>query len=396
MLGYVDFVSRNSILGWAADPNDPEAELELIVRVNGKPAGRARANQQRDYLRTLFPGATGRYGFGYEFQGPLTLFETHQVEVIVARSGQRVNNGRQVIPAVGTSPVAMRFWQSSSMAPVLITSTGRAGSSLCMARLAAHPDIVVAGEHPYEILMMTYYALVLRTLVSEGDRSRSMRPDDMLVMAHRFNVGFNPFNTRIAGAPAEMEEYWNNRLPGQLAASFGALIRDYYRATATVAGKASVRLFAEKSNPGPLVRRAARMMLGPLREIALIRDPRDLACSYRAFWKTSVEDAIVSIRAQLEHLRRLREGESSDSLFIRYEDLVLKQETTMSSIWRYLGISPPRSGADANEQAVFKRHGTSASAAASIGRWRSDLTTAEAAQCQESFSEFLEIFGYEV
>jgi hypothetical protein len=73
----------------------------------------------------------------------------------------------------------------------------------------------------------------------------------------------------------------------------------------------------------------------------------------------------------------------------------LKPETTMSSIWQFLGIAPPSSGINVSEQAVFQRHGTSASAPASIGRWRNDLTPAEAAQCQEKFAAILQTFGYE-
>jgi len=275
-----------------------------------------------------------------------------------------------------------------------VTSTGRAGSSLCMARLAAHPDIAVAGVHPHEILLVSYYALALRTLVSEEDRARSMQPAAMLGKDHRFQVGFNPFNPGIAAAEPVAADYWNNRVPRRLAAAFAALIRDYYEAM--LPEKPQARYFAEKSNPGPLVRRAARKMFGAVREIALIRDPRDLVCSYRSFWKTTAEAAIPSIRSQLEQLRRLREKNPPDTLFIHYEDLILQQETTMSLIWEFLELEAPAASEAASEHALFERHGTSTSAAQSIGRWRHELTEAEIAHCQQRFADVLQSFGYEV
>jgi len=395
MLGYVDVVTRSFIAGWAADPANPAAQVEMTVRVNGKPCGRIRANLQRDGLRNRFPGATGLYGFRYEFEWPLSMFVTHNVEVVVARSGQTLPNGQQVIPAVGSSPVVMESWPDSSMSPILVTSTGRAGSSLCMARLAAHPKIVVGGDHPHEVLMVSYYALALRTLVSEADRTRSMNPDGMLGLGHRFGIGFNPFNESIVRAPPVLADYWNNRLPERLAAGFAALIRDYYGATQTLAGKSQACFFAEKANPVQMVSRGARMMFGAVREIALVRDPRDLVCSYRSFFKATTESAIPLIKSQLLEMARLRETNPSDMLFVRYEDLILQQETTMSAIWRFLELETPQARTAASEQAQFLQHGTSASAVQSIGRWRDELTASEIEQCQERFAGVLQSFGYE-
>jgi hypothetical protein len=395
MLGYVDLITRCFIRGWAADPKDPAAELELRVRVNGKPHGRTRANQQRDSLCALFPGATGRYEFHYEFEWPLSPFETHEIEVGVIKTGERLPNGRHVIAQVGTSPVAVRSSSVASFVPILVTSTGRSGSSLCMARLATHPDIVVAGDHPHEILLVSYYALALRTLISEADRTRSMHPDHMIGRMHRFGVGFNPFNESIVGAGTTLQDYWNNRVPERLAAGFADLIRDYYGAIDSRASKPQARFFAEKANPGHLVRRASRMMFGSVREVALIRDPRDLVCSYRTYFKASPESAILSIRSQMDELRRERARSPADILFVRYEDLIVQPEATMNRIWGFLEVESLPPALAAQEQALFERHGTSASAVQSIGRWRNELSAPELDQCREKFREILDCFGYE-
>ena len=394
MLGYVDFVSRSSIAGWAADQELPSREVEVGILVDGRPHGQAIANQQRDQLRLVFPGATGQYGFRFEFEWPLNVFESHEVEVVVRGSGELLPNGCHTIPKIGVGQ-APRPRRAAGMKPILVTSTGRAGSSLCMARLGSHPRLVVGGDYPYETLLLSYYALALRTLTSQADRARSMNPDAMLGPQFRFQVGYNPFNYVNAGQPPALREYWNNHVPHLLAGTFSRLISDYYRAASKSTGKLRVKFFAEKAQPNPIVRQATQVMFGDIREIVLIRDPRDLLCSYKAFWKAPAEASVERIYSQLEALGSLRNKHLPEAVFIRYEDMILEPDATMSRIWSFIGLDSPEPSADLSEEAMFERHGTSGSPEQSIGRWRNDLSTEEIQICRKKFGKFLEVFGYD-
>lgn len=390
--GFVDYLSRTTILGWAANEQSPNEAVNLTVLVNGSKFGRVAADIPSENLRKLFPGSTGYYAFRFEFVSPLSVFETHHVEVVFTTTGQPVPNGKQVIQSIGRDAMP-RARQPASLIPVLVTSTGRAGSSLLMSLLKLHPAIAVAGEHPYETLLLSYYALALRTLASQADRSRSMAPDSMFGPNFRFLVGYNPFNQVGAGQPQEIMEYWNGHMPQRLAHAFADLIDDYYGVVGALQQKTDVRYFAEKGRPDRMVWQAAKMMFGTIREIVLVRDPRDILCSYKSFWNTQPDTAIGSIAAQMETLLTVVNQGSADVLLVRYEDLVSSSETAMERIGAFLDTHPGAAQSAPN-RTVFEKHGTSGSPERSVGRWRQDLNPEEIALCSTRFRAVLEGFGY--
>ena len=80
-------------------------------------------------------------------------------------------------------------------------------------------------------------------------------------------------------------------------------------------------------------------MFGDMKEIVLVRDPRDMVCSYRAFWGHQPAQAVSLIRSQfLELAERLRCADPG-SLLVRYEDLILDPDETLGRIWEFLGMS---------------------------------------------------------
>jgi hypothetical protein len=356
--------------------------------VNGEGRGRVTADLVREDLRAAFPGATGRHAFRFEFGWPLSPFRMNEVEVIDAGQHEPLRGGKRTLAPQGGS-------QESGPSPIFVTSTGRAGTSLLMGRLAAHPEIAVAGSHPYEVKQLTYYAAALRTLSLEANWNRSVNPDALLSDASRYAIGFNPFHDSQFGTHPLLDEYWNVTGHKILTSAFREMVVAYYETVRAMTNKVRTPYFAEKAHPNPLIRDGVIAMFGGIKEILLVRDPRDLVCSYRAFWGAKSSDAISLIRSQFEEIASRASAGGPNTLLMKYEDLVMQPEATLGGVYTLLGLSAKSLDEHADGTAIFEKHGTSKSPADSIGRWRQELTSEERALCELSFSALLPLLGYD-
>jgi hypothetical protein len=387
LIGSVDKITRTYVAGWRADSENPGQPVDVLVYVNGEGRGCATADLPRDDLRAAFPGATGKHAFRFEFGWSLSPYRSNHVKVIDARDRGLVPGGeRTLLPRGGQRKI--------EPAPICVTSTGRAGTSLLMGRLAAHPEIAVAGTHPYEVKQLTYQVLALRTLSLEANWNRSMTPDALVSDASRYVFGFNPFHDPHFGDHPLLDRYWEVTAPEMLTAALRGLVLAYYDTVRVMTGKVRIRYFAEKTHPNALLRDGAIAMFGGVKEIVLVRDPRDLVCSYRAFWGSESAQSVSLILAQFVELaERVRTAEP-DTLLVRYEDLVLDPNGTLGRICAFLELEHGAAERDDAEAAIFRKHGTSGSPQESIGRWRQELTKGEIAACDNAFGPFLEVFGY--
>jgi len=392
MLGHVDTVSRNLIAGWAANPTNPAEEVFVRLSVNGRRM-RVAANIPREDLVSIFPNATGRYGFCVDSELlPLSPFVDHDIEIVFAKTGQAVGNGSFRLNALGNgAPGAGR---QRTREPIVLTTTGRSGSSLLMARLADHPGILVGRQHPYELKLLSYHACALRTLTAPADRQHSTDPDTMTAVANRFYIGFNPYNDHQDADDQVLSQYWNRLAPERLRRTTAALIDTYYDLIAERTKKQHAAFFAEKIGTSDLVREATSYMFGATRELVLIRDPRDIICSSKSFWNRGFEESLRSLRGQFLSMTRARSEPGLLQHVVRYEDLLREPEETMNALFGFLGL-PPAPPADLQAQAdVFTSHGTSKSPQATIGRWRRDFSPGDEAAASRQLGEFIEKFGY--
>jgi Sulfotransferase family len=395
MLGHVDRCTRNFILGWAADPAAPSKTIEICIVLNGLRIGRTRAELPRAPLQNAFPGSTGRYGFRYEFDPPLSPFRDQKIDILFCDNEQSVPNGKRFIRKLNfTGNVDDLLAHNSGPTPLLVTSAGRSGSSLCMARLAAHPQIAVGGDHPFEVLLLSYYSVALRTMTADADRARSLSPEMILAAQSKFRLGFNPFNDTVFGDHESLLSYWSETSPTVLARSFRSLIWLYYESVCNVKQKRLLSFFCEKSQANPVVRQGTMAMFGRLKEIILLRDPRDLLCSAKSFWHLETDRAIQNIKSQYNYLLTREQHFQTDTIFVRYEDLILEPEKTMRAIYAFLGVEYSDVWACGDRGDVFAQHATSRSPVDSIGRWRNDLSSDEVALCVSAFDRFLAGFKY--
>jgi hypothetical protein len=130
-----------------------------------------------------------------------------------------------------------------------------------------------------------------------------------------------------------------------------------------------------------------------VREIVLIRDPRDLLCSAMAFWNLAAEEALDVLRSGLSRLARIIRNAGPDILVMRYEDLLLDPIGSRLAIAKFIGLEQPPQPAEATG-AFFEKHGTAGNPAASIGRWKRDLAPELIAACEASFGTFMRDFNY--
>jgi hypothetical protein len=281
--------------------------------------------------------------------------------------------------------------------PVLVTGLARSGTTLLMRRLAGFPEICLADLAPFEVRLLSYYTTAQRILSAPGDFEASTHPDRL--EGDGFFVGFNPFHSEHY-QPAFREARLHRELFQGFAAArvqdaFRDTIREYYARLAADQGKPAARYFAEKGNNlDERTRHFTRQVFPDTREIVLFRDPRDQLCSYRSWFRLSHEAAFAMISDGCASLLRIREERAASVLLLRYEDLVADPAASLASLAGFLGL-PPRDGADADaERAMFGGHGTSATPADSVGRWRTELTPAEVDQCDHAWSASLAAFGY--
>ena len=141
------------------------------------------------------------------------------------------------------------------------------------------------------------------------------------------------------------------------------------------------------------------------RIIDLLRDPRDVFCSIRAFTgggpgfgrNEDQSDDTFLVQMTAAHLDRLRSMAATppdvDRIIIRYEDMVDDLVLQASRLATWLGVHlDSASVLAAAEQR--RHHVTSVSVAESVGRWRRELSPRQARLVWDVLGPDLEAVGY--
>jgi hypothetical protein len=390
--GYVDQISRSLVMGWAVNTDHPEGQVWVSIHANGVHRGTCLTQHRRPGVTLPGGGAAPENcEFRFVFDPPLSAFDEHRIEVTEIWSGDVLPNGRRVLP----QPLLTD--RKDSWTPVILTSTGRTATTLLMNEFARHPDMVVADRYPYETKHIAYYSAAFRALVADADRERSTDPDTMLAPQRRQIIGSNPYNEpglfHIAAPAKLLQDFYEDTIPSAYATMFRDLIVKFYAILAGSQGKSTASLFCEKGDIDEAARRGARLFFGAVKEIVVIRDPRDLLCSAMAFWKLSANEALAMLQMSVARLARIIRHAGSDTLVVRYEDLLLDPSGSRLAMANFIGLDRP---AQPNEETgtLFEKHGTSGAPAASIDRWRRELTPELIAACDATFGYFMRDFDY--
>lgn len=325
----------------------------------------------------------------------------------------------------------------TKLQPLMITSLGRSGSTWSMRLFGEHPEIVIHRVHPYETMAANYWVHLAKLLTDPANHTQSTSP---LGFADRpWNIGQNPYFTHPLIDHRELRQWFGDSLVRRTAAFCQQNIDEYYLALAKAQGDRAPRYFAEKNRANHIPRLFFGLYTGA-REIFVVRDFRDMACSMFAFNRkrgyvgvgpldaADEEEFVRKLRPSIERLLDAYEERKDRSILVRYEDLILNPEETLPPVLDYIGLRSDRHTArrmlsDAQRvptkqrvkdllsrfvpkriqqrrPALFSRlapHITSGGdPTRSVNRWKNDLSPELQDVAHEAFGDLLEKAGYEL
>ena len=150
------------------------------------------------------------------------------------------------------------------------------------------------------------------------------------------------------------------------------------------------------------------------REVVLVRDFRDVACSMLAYSRKlgaqvfgpgsggTIEDMIRWLSHHgASGLVGYAQRRGDRAHVLRYEDLVTRPEATLTAVLDFIGAGAEEDtvaamlGALAQERDRAADHATTTSAEQSIGRWRNELDAGQQDLAEHLFRPHLDALGYE-
>lgn len=280
--------------------------------------------------------------------------------------------------------------------PILLASSGRSGTTMLMQEFATHPDIAVANAYPFEIKLASYYAAAWTVMSKSTHLPTAIEAEFAAYASKDLIIGRNPWNRSdllsVTGGN-HAARLLGKTFPSRLADLFRSTIDDYYGIVCSMNGD-NAHFFAEKSVLDGQVRQACRDLFNGVREIVLVRDPRDYLCSAAAFWSHNIERIMSTMHIELSMIMDIFNERQPDVLFIRYEDLVLDSQNTRHKIYDFIGCDAVFRPRPTATDIVPPAHRTSRSSADSIGRFRKDLDSQVLASCNDAFARFMRMFDY--
>lgn len=262
---------------------------------------------------------------------------------------------------------------------------GRVGSTLLMHLLGTSDDIVFDRTYPYENSYLTYLLRLADIIASEAATSLTL--EEIVLYGPADEIGPIPF-TPVMVDRADLSRR-----------SLAALWAAFTEASATDGGP---RYYAEKfwGDVGSLLAAGLSPMV-----INVVRDPRDVIASIRAFNLKTGEPRFGRRTSQDDEqhfeglvagmgfrFRELSSPVQAPHVTVRYEDLVADPAGTASELSTFLGVElrPSRLGTGD----FGDRHMTSESVAASVGRWRRDLSQREIEYIERRLGSSMKLYGY--
>jgi hypothetical protein len=395
------------VQGWVLGRSEPVSAIELVhddIVLLRAPVSLERPDVAANHPHAPAAGSSGFYvpvstlNFprDFEFAVCAVLPGDTRVELATVR-------GRR-------PPLRSSF--EPGLQPLMVTTTGRTGSTALVQLLAAHPRVVAYRPFEYEPRVATYWTDLLRALSEPAGYGRQ------LSHARNLNNRWWWIGAQFPMPPPRVEDEVQRWIGHEQLESLTSFcqnsIEAVYERAATAAGVKSPLYFAEKYLP--TVTPSLMWELYPsAREILLVRDFRDMVSSilafdarrgFRRFERIDAEsDEEYVLRIGHKWSRRLLESwtaRKDRSHLVRYEDLVLRPADTLDALLAYLRLEGNDGARELMLEALAtttpqaEAHRTASSAQSSIGRWRVDLPPPLKRACEVAFGPALEAFGYQL
>jgi Sulfotransferase family len=308
-----------------------------------------------------------------------------------------------------------------TLAPLMVTTLGRSGSTWLMQLLAAHPEVVVFRRFPYESAPAKYWVHMLRVLTEPANFLESAYPDSF------YNdiwwLGANPFHDERIYEQPPLESWFARIQVERLAGFVQRTIQDWYLTLARTQEQGAPAYFAEKHMRPNYIPVLTWELYPQAKEVFLVRDFRDMAHSIMDFdarrgfagfgrpdGATDEEYMRGDLRDMAHKLMRSWQSRRERAHLVRYEDLIRNPAEVLTGVLEYLGVdgSPATlesllaHGAEdvlslpgaIYEPTEVAAHRTVPDPRATIGRWQQEPDGVVAALADEVFGEALAEFGY--
>ena len=293
---------------------------------------------------------------------------------------------------------------SDGLVPVLVAGGGRNGTTLIMQLLGSSPRIAFDRGYPYEHRYLTY---LLRLCQVTRRREEPTEQWNAVVLTNERTsaVGAIPWKqAMLLGADGDLAEPFWLRLFRSAWSEFsaGAIASMQARFGADV----EVTHYAEKA-PDWVVAEASEIL--PAKRLYPVRDPRDQFLSILAFnekrgWpgfgqlpedtpETFARRFAAAQRRRLSRLAAVEEG--PDDLLVRYERMIGDPVAEAERIGAVVGVPLDGRRVVASRK-QFAHHMTSASAQASVARWKLEMAPEILQVFLDAAGEQMAAFGYEV
>jgi hypothetical protein len=396
------------ITGWAVGRTAPAEQI--LVAGPRAPVWHLPVHDRRPDLEAEHPGsAWARYAGFSGAVGSLRLPPVFELNVSV-----RLEDGaRSEIASIGGRRPPLRSSYEPELRPAMVTTLGRTGSTWLVHLLGTHPGVVAYRPFSFEPRAATYWIDVLTSLAEPSSYTQQLDGEIEYPQPWWLGSGVRMTSERL---PDEALARWlGSDSVEQLAAFVHERIDAVYLQVAAIADRERPSFFAEKCLPHNNVSQLLWELYEDAREVFLVRDFRDMACSIRSFNDKRGRQAFGATRADTDEgfvrevlapsvARLLDEWRArrDRAHLVRYEDLVAHPSDTVAGLLAYLGVESSPETVEAmlaragKELPAMADHRTASSLGASVGRWRTELPDALRALCDEAFGPALEEFGYPV
>jgi hypothetical protein len=403
------------IIGWVVSRDSPAVAVEILynqrllrtVPVRGPRADVAAALGIPGETDCVFHALVGLIGLKLEATLSLTA---------VLQDGIRVPAGSI---AVRREPLRPDY--QPRIAPLLVTTLGRSGSTWLMQILASHPQVAVFRNFPYESTPAKYWLHALRVICEPVNLIESAHPDNF--HNNLWWVGNNPYHNDRIYEQAWLEEWYARAHIESMAGFMQQTIDDWYTTVARTQQQSDVSYFAEK-HMWPNYLPVLTWELYPrTKELFLVRDFRDMARSIMAFdekrgypgfgrpeHSTDEEYLRGELSKMATDLQRSWQTRGDRAHLVRYEDLVREPGETVTSMLEYLELdSSPEMVSEllargsekvlslpgfSYDASAVASHRTMPNLNATVGRWQGEGDESLRALAEEVFGEALREFGY--
>jgi hypothetical protein len=342
--------------------------------------------------------------------------ETELTLTVVLSDASRVPAAR-----LGLLRQPVDFGYAARIRPVMVTTAGRSGSTWLMQMLASHPQIVVFRRFPFESAPAKYWLHALRVMSEPANFVESAQPNGF--DATSWWLGNNPYHDDRVYEQDRLSGWFARTHLEELAAAMKMTIDSWYRKLAEVQAQPDVTLFAEKHMWPHHVSDLTWEVYPRGKEIFLVRDFRDMALSILAFDErrgyagfgrpegVSDEDYLRGeLQGMADDLARAWRARRDRAHLVRYEDLVLEPQETVTAMLDYLEVDSSRSTVDSviahgaeqilslpgfsYEPAEVAAHRTQPDLSATVGRWRREEGERLRERSERIFEAPLRELGY--